>query len=196
MFLCQNMNEKHQYGVDTLKNIPSCTISSWIHRKYQSLFINSQRLKPEGGRPPCQISTCNALICLKHVCMNHWIRSGQKHGKVCGLSVESKWHGWSVRQGREGEGDSYSRLLREIQNLLHELWKFLHSLLSQIFIGKLLLKMGKLWIFESCETPVAWLGTTQPRAVPVAEPVFFRGTRRLAPFSGKDFSTSRPLLHY
>ena len=103
MFLCQNMNEKHQYGVDTLENIPSCTISGWIHRKYQSLFINSQRLKPEGGRPPCQISTCNALICLKHVCMNHWIRSGQKHGKVCGLSVESKWHGWSVRQ-RGGGG--------------------------------------------------------------------------------------------
>ena len=53
-----------------------------------------------------------------------------------------------------------------------------------------------MWIFESCSLRHQLLGTTQPRAVPVAEPVFFRETRRLPPFSGKHFSISRPLLHY
>ena len=192
MFLCQNMNEKHQYGVDTLKNIPSCT--SWIRRKYQSLFINHKDWS-QGEDDPLAKFLLAMLWFVWSTCV--WTTESDP-AKNMGKCVVCQWRASDMvgQWGREGEGDSYSRLLREIQNLLHELWKFLHSLLSQIFIGKLLLKMGKLWIFESCETPVAWLGTTQPRAVPVAEPVFFRGTRRLAPFSGKDFSTSRPLLHY
>ena len=112
---------------------------------------------------------------------------------VCQWRAESKWHGWSVRQGRGGGGDSHTRLLHEIQNLLHELWKLAHNLLSQIVIisaeiGKLLLKMGKFLDFWKLllETRVGW--TTEPQAVPVAEPVFLRGTPRLPPFSGKHFS--------
>ena len=109
---------------------------------------------------------------------------GKWAGVVFQWRVESKWHGWSVRQGRGGGGDSHTRLLHEIQNLLHELWKLAHNLLSQIIIisaeiGKLLLKMGKFVDFWKLllETRVGW--TTEPQAVPVAEPVFLRGTPRL-----------------
>ena len=43
---------------------------------------------------------------------------------------------WLVSEaGQRGEGDSYSRLLREIQNLLHELCNFPHNLLFQIIIA-------------------------------------------------------------
>ena len=52
---------------------------------------------------------------------------------VCQWRAGSKWHGWSVRQGR-GEGDCHSRLLHEIQNLLHELWKWSHNLNYRIIL--------------------------------------------------------------
>ena len=40
------------------------------------------------------------------------------------------------------------------------------------------------------------LGMTEPQAVPVAEPVFLRGTRTLWLFSRKNFFRSWPLLRY
>ena len=68
-------------------------------------------------------------VCMNQIRQNMW----KWVSVVFQWRVQSKWHGWSVRQGR-GEGDCHSRLLHEIQNLLHELWKWSHNLNYRIIL--------------------------------------------------------------
>ena len=89
--------------------------------------------------------------------------------------AQSQWHGWSARHGRKGKRGrvtvrAYFAHDSPLTNYLHIRWSFSwkHFDFWKLFLGL--------------------LGMTEPRAVPVAEPVFLRGTRTLWLFSRKNFS--------
>ena len=88
--------------------------------------------------------------------------------------AQSQWHGWSARHGRKGKRcrvtvGAYFAHDSPLTNYLHIRWSFSwkHFAFWKLFLGL--------------------LGMTEPQAVPVAEPVFLRGTRTLWLFSRKIF---------
>ena len=97
--------------------------------------------------------------------------------------AQSQWHGWSARHGRKGRRcrvtvGAYFAHDSPLINYLHIRWSFSwkHFAFWKLFLGL--------------------LGMTEPQAVPVAEPVFLRGTRSLWLFLRKNFFRSWPLLRY
>ena len=135
-------------------------------------------------------------VCMNQIRQNMW----KWAGVVFQWRVQSKWHGWSVRQGR-GEGDCHSRLLHEIQNLLHELWKWSHNLNYRIIlfreIEKSLLRGKHLLMFLIV---VSWdtscLGRHSLGLSLLRNLFWFVGPQGSRLSQGSIFPDSRPLLHY
>ena len=132
-------------------------------------------------------------VCMNQIRQNMW----KWVSVVFQWRVQSKWHGWSVRQGR-GEGDCHSRLLHEIQNLLHELWKWSHNLNYRIIlfreIEKPHLRLWMILIVVSWDT--SCLGRHSLGLSLLRNLFWFVGPQGSRLSQGSIFPDSRPLLHY
>ena len=130
-------------------------------------------------------------VCMNQIRQNMW----KWVSVVFQWRVQSKWHGWSVRQGR-GEGDCHSRLLHEIQNLLHELWKWSHNLNYRIIlfreIEKPHLRLWMILIVVSWDT--SCLGRHSLGLSLLRNLFWFVGPQGSRLSQGSIFPDSRPLL--
>ena len=143
--------------------------------------------------------SCVPWICLK-LCV--WIRSGKtcESESVWFFSGECRASDMVGQWGRaEGRGDCHSRLLHEIQNLLHELWKWSHNLNYRIIlfreIEKSLLRGKHLLMFLIV---VSWDTSCLGRhslGLPLLRNLFsFVGPQGSRLSQGSIFPDSRPLL--